>query len=130
MRVIPQVSSRHVLFFFFFSRRVWRCRFFQVFSVQFPLSLRMESTSYVLSFPMAFFYLLTTGWIFYISLFENPINQPTSHTVHERQFRCCSVVRLCLVPKSSSGNKYYVYTLPTSPRIDRPPHLDHHAPAL
>ena len=27
----------------------------------------MESTSYVLSFQMVFFYFLTTGWIFYIS---------------------------------------------------------------
>ena len=39
-------------------------------------SLCMESTSYVLSFQMVFFYLLTTaGWIFYISLRENSINQ-------------------------------------------------------
>ena len=35
---------------------------------------------------MVFFYFLTTGWIFYVSLFENPINQPTSHTVHENSF--------------------------------------------
>ena len=34
----------------------------------------MESTSYVLSFRMVFFYLVTTGWIFDISLLcENSI---------------------------------------------------------
>ena len=46
-------------------------RFFfpSVFNVPFPLSLCMESTSYVLSFRMVFFYLVTTGWIFDISLF-------------------------------------------------------------
>ena len=31
-------------------------------------SLCMESTSYVFSFPMVFFYVVTTGWIFEISL--------------------------------------------------------------
>ena len=35
----------------------------------------MESTLYVISFRMVFFYLVTTGWIFYISLRENSINQ-------------------------------------------------------
>ena len=35
----------------------------------------MESTSYVLSFRMVFFYLVTTGSIFYISLCENSINE-------------------------------------------------------
>ena len=43
-----------------------------VFFVPLPFSLLcMESTSYVLSFRMAFFYLVTTGWIFYVSLCEN-----------------------------------------------------------
>ena len=45
---------------------IWRCRFFRVFFVPLPFSLCMESTSYVLSFRMVFFYLVTTGWIFYI----------------------------------------------------------------
>ena len=36
----------------------------------------MESASYVLSFRMVLFYLVTTGWIFDISLLcENSINQ-------------------------------------------------------
>ena len=40
----------------------------------------MESTSYVLSFRMVFFYLVTTGWIFDISLLcENSINQSIMH---------------------------------------------------
>ena len=34
----------------------------------------MESTSYELSFRMVFFYLVNTGWIFYISLWENSMN--------------------------------------------------------
>ena len=34
----------------------------------------MESTAYVLSFRMVFFYLVTTGWIFYTSLCVNSIN--------------------------------------------------------
>ena len=56
----------------------WRCRFFRffcLFFVPFPLSLCMEGTSYVLSFLMVFFYLVTTGWIFDTSLCENSVNQ-------------------------------------------------------
>ena len=46
-------SSTFLLQFYFF---IWRCRFFRVFFfVPFPLSLCMESTSYVLSFRMVFF---------------------------------------------------------------------------
>ena len=52
-------------FFGFF----WRRHFFRVFFVPFPLSLCMESTSYVLSFRMVFFYLVATGWIFDISIY-------------------------------------------------------------
>ena len=37
----------------------------------------MESTSYVFPFRMVFFDLVTTGWIFHISLCENSINQIT-----------------------------------------------------
>ena len=67
-----------VSFFFFFLFFPFclfgRCRFFQVFFVPFPLSFCMESTTYVLSFRMVFFYLVTTGWISYISLLcENSI---------------------------------------------------------
>ena len=52
-------------------------RFFRVFVVPFPLSLCMESTSYVLSFRTVLFYLVTTGWSFGIKslLCKNSINQ-------------------------------------------------------
>ena len=43
--------------------------------VPLPFSNCMEITSYVLSFRMVVFYLVTTGWIFDISLCENPIDQ-------------------------------------------------------
>ena len=54
----------------------YRCMY--IYLVPFPLSHCMENTSYVLSFRMMVFpYLVTTGWIFYISLCENStkINQ-------------------------------------------------------
>ena len=38
--------------------------FSEYFFVPFLLSVCMESTSYVLSFRMVFFYLVTTGWIY------------------------------------------------------------------
>ena len=49
----------------------------EFFCVPFPLSLCMESTSYVLSFRMVFFlpFFVTTDWIFDASLCDNSINQ-------------------------------------------------------
>ena len=47
--------------------------FSDYFLVPFSLSLCMESTSYVLSFRMVFFYLVTMCWIFDINLCENSI---------------------------------------------------------
>ena len=41
----------------------------------------LESTSYVLSFRMVFFYLVTTGWIFDISECEKSINQSINYTI-------------------------------------------------
>ena len=42
----------------------------------------MESTSYVLFFRIiVFFYLVTTGWIFDISLCENSMNQNQDNSV-------------------------------------------------
>ena len=63
---VPRVATR-VFSVFFPLLFIWRCRFFRVLFVRFPLSLCMESTSYVLSFRMVCFYLVTTGWIFYIN---------------------------------------------------------------
>ena len=62
----------HPCFFFFFFGDV---AFYEYFFVLFPLSFCIESTSYVLSFRMVFFYLVTTGWIFDFSSCENSINQ-------------------------------------------------------
>ena len=39
------------------------------------------------------------------------------------------VVVVLLVFRTVADSKDYVCTLPTSPRINRPPHLDHHAHA-
>ena len=52
--------------------------------VPFPLSLCMRSTPYVLSFRMMFFYLVTTSWIFDISLCENSINHQSMTATHTR----------------------------------------------
>ena len=54
---------------------LWKWRFFRVFLYHCRFSHCMESTSYVFSFRIVFFYLVTTGWIFDISLCENSINQ-------------------------------------------------------
>ena len=48
---------------------------FRVFFVPLPFSLRMKSTSYAISFRIVYFYLVTTSWVFDISLCENSINQ-------------------------------------------------------
>ena len=46
------------------------------------VSLCTESTPYVISFRMVFSYLVTTGWIFYISLLcENSINKKKSQEI-------------------------------------------------
>ena len=70
--------------FFFSPLYIWTCRFFRVFFVPLPFCHCMESTSYVISFRVVFFYLVTTGWIFYINLYENSINQ--SNRVHLNSF--------------------------------------------
>ena len=43
--------------------------------ISLPFSLCMESTSYVFFFRVVCFYLVTTGWIFDISLCESSMNQ-------------------------------------------------------
>ena len=49
--------------------------------------------SYVLSFRMVFFYLVTTGWIFDISLCENLINQIKYSLVHHTTVQYSTVQR-------------------------------------
>ena len=66
------------VFFLFIFVYLEMSLFPSIFFVPLPFSLCtcMESTSYVLSFRMVFFYLVTTGWTFdIISLCENSINQ-------------------------------------------------------
>ena len=63
------LSLRPFLFLFLpFLMFLWRCRFFGVSFGPLPFFLRMESTSYVFSFRMVYFYLVTTGCIFDMSL--------------------------------------------------------------
>ena len=64
----------HLLFLPFFLLFLWRCRLVRVFLYHSRISLFMESTSYVFLFRVVFFYLVTTGLIFDISLYENSIN--------------------------------------------------------
>ena len=66
---------------------IWRCRFLRVFFVLLPFSLCMESMSYVFFFRMVVFYLVTTGWTFYISLYENSINQSIGRSIKLRTER-------------------------------------------
>ena len=82
------IATRVFFSFFFFSFPFVYLEvslFPSIFFVPFPLSLCMESTSYVLSFRMVFSYLVTTGWIFDISLCENSINQ-SKMPVEDRLF--------------------------------------------
>ena len=67
------IATRVYFILFYFPFIYLEMSLFRVFSC--PPSFCMESTSYVLSFRMVFFYLVTTGWIFDISLLcENSIN--------------------------------------------------------
>ena len=61
------------VFFFFPLVYLDMSLFPSIFCTELPFSNCMESTSYVLSFRMVFFYLVTTGWIFYISVCEKSI---------------------------------------------------------
>ena len=64
-----------LLFFYFFSFCLFGDVAFSEYFVSLPFPLCIESRSYVSPFRMAFFYLVTTGRSFYISLLcENSIN--------------------------------------------------------
>ena len=69
---------------------------FSEFFVTLPGFFCMESTPYVFSFRMVFFYLVTTGWILDISLCENSINQPINHDFCRVQNLLTSSVELHL----------------------------------
>ena len=65
------IATCFFLSFFLSLVVIWRCRFFRVFILPFPLSLCMEIRVRRTFFP----HKVTTGWIFDISLCENSINQ-------------------------------------------------------
>ena len=77
LRYAGALIATRVSFLFFSPPFVYleMSLFPSIFFIPLPLSLCLESTSYVLSFRIVFFYLVTTGCIFDISLCENPINQ-------------------------------------------------------
>ena len=75
---VASIGTPRVFFCFFLD-----VAFSTIFLYHFRFLFVQESTSYVLSFRIVFFYLVTTGWIFDISLCDNLINQsipsPTWH---------------------------------------------------
>ena len=71
---LPLPTSFFSFFRCFFLGDVAFSGYFYFFT-PLPFSLCMESTSYVFPFWVVFFYLVTTGGIFDISLCENLINQ-------------------------------------------------------
>ena len=100
----------------------------EVDAARHALSEYLESMSYVLSFRMVFFYLVTTGWIFDISLRENRINQSinrqekreaTSRTpiglVDEPEESCTGARRTeTCVARCNSG---HLFALSYTPRV-------------
>ena len=74
----------------------------------------MESTSYVLSFRMVFiFYLVTTGWIFDISLCENSINQSIMIVILDRHPMIVGTLSMTMVLDrySSEFSTYNVFSI-------------------
>ena len=72
----PIVTRVYFFYFFvYFEMSLSSSLFLYHFRFIFVHVCSMESTSYVLSLRMVFFYLVTTGWIFYVNLCKNSINQ-------------------------------------------------------
>ena len=71
-----------LLFFFF----IWRDVAFSEYCLYHFRSLCISSTSYVLSFRIAFFNLVTTGWIFDISLCENLCENLMNQSINTWRF--------------------------------------------
>ena len=85
----------HTCFFFFFPFVYLEISLFPSIFVLFPLSLCcIESTSYVLSFRMVFFYLVTTGWIVLHQLIMLEFNQSSTH---DSQPSFCGVVVVVVI---------------------------------
>ena len=66
---IRRRPDSHTCFFLFSFCLLGDVAFSEYLCTTAVLSLYRESTSYVFFFRMVFFYLVTTGWIFYISLY-------------------------------------------------------------
>ena len=64
----------------------------------------MESTSYVLSFRTVFFYLVTAGWIFNISLCENSINQLTENAEATKPIPPVDAIIIQETGETATGN--------------------------
>ena len=83
---VPIATS--VSFFLFFSYFVYlEMSFFPSIFVPFPLSLCMDYRVRRTFFPSGwcFSYLVTRGWIFYISLCENSINQSINQHLNSQK---------------------------------------------
>ena len=107
-----------VFFFFLFSS--FSCFFgdiaFSEYFCTITFTLCMENTSYVFLFQMAFFYLVTTGWIFYISLCENSksksLQRNGSDEISPEARICLTVtgIKTEVKTKSFVESNYYRYT--------------------
>ena len=78
----PSICRRpdsHTYFFLFSFYLFGDVAFSEFFFAPLPFFSLYESTSYVRSFRMMFFYLVTTGWIFYTSLCKNSKTNQRCH---------------------------------------------------
>ena len=75
---LPNNYLRTFSFLFLTFFLSWRCRFFRVFLYHYRF-LCMESTSYGFPLRIAFFYLVTTGWVFFTSAY---VRETHAYTVH------------------------------------------------
>ena len=86
--------ATRVFFLFFFFCLFEDVAFSEYFFVPFPLSLCMDSTSYVLSFRMVFFYFVTTGWVL------------TSANVRIQSIKQKNIVRSAITAANLYWSKY------------------------
>ena len=97
MRYAGAPIATRVSFFLFPLIVVGDVAFSRVLFVPLPFSLCIKTTSYIFSFGMVFFYLVTTGWIFDISLCESSINRSNPPLCGTRSCCCLIIeVRQCL----------------------------------
>ena len=68
----------------------------------------MKRMPYVLSFRMVLFYLVTTGWIFDISLCENSINQSNENQASLRIYTFPKVVQRIKFNRDDGIRRYLI----------------------